>query len=59
MAIGISADYKFEQLTKALSSAQSAPAQSTSAPVAKAEAKKQEVVEEPEEEDMDMGGLFD
>lgn len=58
MAIGISADYKFEQLTKALTSAQSAPAQS-SAPVAKAETKKEEVVEEPEEEDMDMGGLFD
>jgi hypothetical protein len=59
MAIGLSADYKFEQLTKALTSAQSAPAQSNSAPVAKAEAKKVEVAEEPEEEDMDMGGLFD
>ena len=58
MAIGISADYKFEQLTKALSSAQQAPAQTSSTPVAKVEAKKEEVVEE-EEEDMDMGGLFD
>lgn len=58
MAIGLSADYKFEQLTKALTSAQSAPAQTkASAPVAK-EAKKEEVVEEAEE-DMDMGGLFD
>ena len=59
MAVGISADYKFEQLTKALSSAQSAPVQAkSSAPVAKETKKVEEVVEEAEE-DMDMGGLFD
>jgi ribosomal protein L12E/L44/L45/RPP1/RPP2 len=46
-------------LTKALTSAQSAPAQTSNAPAKKAEAKKVEVVEEPEEEDVDMGGLFD
>jgi len=59
-AIGLAANIQFKQLSAA-SSAGSAPAKSAPKTEAKKEEKKPEPVkvEEPAEEDVDMGGLFD